>query len=153
MLNYAKRSHLTVMKQPYYVPINEQYLLAQPKNLTQENKAPSLEDMLEMDNHRLLDKVVTTALSISYRLKLYREGAYMLTNQWNELSKRIGQYPSNNTYEKRTLYKERDALEQSILDQKMQTWKDLNEPVSYFVELFHKREESLADKKILGEEN
>lgn len=134
----------------YVFPANEHYVLVPPAMPPAAVKAPSLEDILELDTHTLLDKAVQTALSISYRLTLYRQAAYLLTNQWNELSQRLGEYQRVGLYGTNSLYKERRAVEHALLDHKIQTWKDLNEPIRYFTELTHKRAESLTEQKLLG---
>ena len=51
---------------------------------------------------------------------------------------------------KSMLEKERNGLEMQMLENKHETWKDMNEPISYFIEQWHKRQELKQDKKILG---
>ncbi|RLF29178.1 MAG: hypothetical protein DRN14_02715 [Thermoplasmata archaeon] len=116
----------------------------------------SLEEILEQDSNKLLDKVVTTALCISYRLKLYRSTSYQLEQKWNEFSEQIGGlssfmlgYNQNIERRKSMLEKERTTIEKMMLENKHQTWKDLNEPISYFVDEWHKRQELKQDRKIL----
>lgn len=145
----------------YYSSQFQHYVYNQTKhsNTPQQNNDSgfSIEDILEQDSGKLLDKVVNTALSVSYRLRLYRESGYALQNKWNELSEQIGGlssfmlgYNMNIERRKSMLEKERNGLEMRMLENKHEAWKDLNEPISYFVEQWHKRQELKQDKKILG---
>jgi len=118
----------------------------------------SLDEILLQDSHTLLDKAVNTALSISYRVKIYKDTQFSLEEKWNELSSQIGALSTlplgeNMNIERRKsmLEKERNATERLFLENKLQTWKDLNEPVNPFIDYFHKEKASRLDQKILGE--
>jgi len=131
-----------------YLPLNTAYLPPQAQASSEPNNGFSLEDILEQDNNKLLDKVVNTALSITYRLKIYNDTQKALTEKWNELSFEISRHYYEQ-YSKSNASKERNQIEKMMLEQKHLAWKDLNEPTNYFVELFHKRQETKMDKKIL----
>ena len=146
----------------YATPVFEQYLYssrysAAPKKAIQtQSKGFSIEDILEQDNNRLLDKVVNTAFCITYRLKLYNDTVCSLENKWNELSQEIGQlapikigYNMNVERRRMALEKERNTTEKFLLEQKIKTWEDLTEPTSMFVDLWHKKNETKQDSKIL----
>jgi len=116
----------------------------------------SITDILKQDSHALLDKAVNTALSVSYRVKIYKDTQFSLEEKWNELSAQIGELYSfslghNMNIERRKsmLEKERNATERLSLENKLQTWKDLNEPVNAFIDYFHKEKSSRLDQKIL----
>jgi len=145
----------------YYSTQFQDYIYSQAKHINTPPQVSdsgfSIEDILEQDSGKLLDKVVSTALSLSYRLRLYRESGYALQNIWNETSEQIGGlssfmlgYNMNIERRKSMLEKERNGLEMRMLENKHETWKDLNEPISYFIEQWHKRQELKQDKKILG---
>ena len=145
----------------YYSPHLQHYIYNQTKHSNTPQQSGdsgfSIEDILEQDSNKLLDKGVNTALSLSYRLRLYRESGYSLQNKWNELSEQIGGlssfmlgYNMNIERRKSMLEKERNSLELRMFENKHETWKDLNEPISYFIEQWHKRQELKQDKKILG---
>ena len=116
----------------------------------------SMDDILKQDSHALLDKAVNSALSVSYRINIYKETRFSLEEKWNELSSQIGALSSiplgeNMNIERRKsmLEKERNATERLSLENKLQTWKDLNEPVNAFIDYFHKEKSSRLDQKIL----
>jgi len=120
------------------------------------NNSFSLDEILLQDSTRLLDQVVNTALNISYRIKIYRDSNVALENKWNELSSEIGGLNSfslgyNMNIERRRsmLEKERNSIEKQRLENKLQTWNDLNEPVRYMVQNFHKHLESKQDHKLI----
>lgn len=150
-------------KPDYYgTPVFERYLYnvrysAAPKNAIQaQNNGFSIEDILEQDNHRLLDKVVNTAFSITYRLKLYEESKRFFEDKWNEMSLAMGEiegfkvgYNANVDRRKSMLLKERNLIDLKMLENKHETWKDLIEPTMMFVDLWHKKNETRQDAKIL----
>ncbi|MEI8348727.1 MAG: hypothetical protein WCI77_01100 [Candidatus Omnitrophota bacterium] len=149
----------------YGTPVFERYLYSsryQPtpqKAVQSQDGGFSLEAILGMDEAKLLDKVVNTAFCITYRLKIYNNTVSVLENQWNELSKEIGQlysfklgYNMNIERRRMALEKEKKGTENLLLEQKIKAWEDLSEPTSMFVDLWHKRLEGQQDKKILGEQ-
>lgn len=144
----------------YYTPFFQQYLYSSGKPCKPERSPASgfsIEEILEQDSGKLLDKVVNTALSVAYRLKLYRASSYALESKWNELSGQIGElsgfrtgYNMNIERRKSMLEKEKNSLEMRMLENRHETWKDLNEPITYFINEWHKRQELKQDRKILG---
>jgi hypothetical protein len=101
---------------------------------------------------------VNTALNITYRLRVYRSVNEALEAKWNELSSGIGELSSfkigyNMSVERRRsmLEKERNAIEKQRLEHKLQTWEDLNEPIRYLIEDFHKHRELKNDQKTLSD--
>jgi len=157
--NYSKQ-------EPYNNPVFDKYLYHQQQKLysppSYPNETPasdnsfSLDEILLGDSNRLLDQVVNTALNISYRLKIYRDTNIALDEKWNELSEEIGGlssfqlgYNMNIERRKGMLEKERNSIEKQRLEQKVNTWGDLNEPVRYFVQTFHKHLETKQDQKLI----
>ena len=150
--NYKPVKHYNQYLQEYLYSPKQPY---KPHQST--DSGFSIEDILEQDSGKLLDKVVNTALSLSYRLRLYRESGYALEHKWNELSEQIGElsavgitYNTNLARRKSMLEKERNSLEMRMLENKHETWKDMNEPINSFVDYWHKRNELKQDKKFLG---
>ena len=116
----------------------------------------SLDDILLQVSTALLDKLVNTAFTITYRLKIYNSINNALDSQWNEVRSEIsnlsGFYPGSNINierRKSMLSKELLGIERLLLEQKVQCWKDLSYPTNYFVDLFHKHLEQKADQRIL----
>ena len=153
-------------QEPYNNPAFDKYLyhnrqkLYSPPSYSNETPASdnsfSLDEILLQDSSRLLDQVVNTALNISYRLKIYRDTNTALDEKWNELSAEIGGlgsfqlgYNMNIERRKGMLEKERNSLEKQKLEQKVLTWGDLNEPIRYFVQDFHKHLETKQDQKLI----
>jgi len=150
------------MKFSYYNPSKSYdgslYQNVLPKYEPVRQESFSLDSILNQESYALLDKAVNTALSISYRLKLYDHALISLESRWNDLSSKIGELYSfglgnNMNIERRKsmLEKERSAIEFSLMDHRLQTWKDLNEPTNYFVGLWHKGKELKQDRNLLGE--
>jgi len=153
------------MKFNYYTPAKpskmyEGYLNQKPfpSVADPEKGSFSLDNILNQDSLALADKAVNTAFSIAYRVQIYRDTRFSLESKWNELSSQIGELSSfylggNMNIERRKsmLEKERNGIEHLFLDNKLQTWKDLNEPTSYFLSLWHKNQALKQDRKLLGE--
>ncbi|MCK4792644.1 MAG: hypothetical protein KAV87_53435 [Desulfobacteraceae bacterium] len=121
-----------------------------------EDKASSIDSILELDSRALLDKVVNTSFNIVYRIKLYND--ITKTIEYNRLktSSSITQLydwlpGTNMNVERRKsmLIKELHSLDRQKLEEKLTCWKDLTEPTSYLVSLFHKNQELKQDKKLL----
>ena len=157
--NYSKQ-------EPYNNPAFDKYLYHQQQKLysppsystapPEPDNSFSLDEILLGDSNKLLDQVVNTALNISYRLKIYRDTNIALDEKWNELSTEIcglssSQLGYNMAIEGRKgmLEKERNSIEKQKLEQKVNTWGDLNEPVRYFVQNFHKHLETKQDQKLI----
>ena len=120
--------------------------------------ASSLDEILLQDSNKLLDQVVNTALNITYRLRVYHDITSSLETKWNELSAEIGELSSfkvgyNMSVERRRsmLEKERNTIEKQRLEHKLQAWEDLNEPIRYLIQDFHKHRELKNDQKILSD--
>jgi len=118
----------------------------------------SLDDILLQDSNKLLDQVVNTALNITYRLRVYRDITSSLESKWNELSAEIGELKSfklgyNMSVERRRsmLEKERNTIEKQQLEHKLQAWDDLNEPIRYLIQDFHKHRELKSDQKTMSD--
>jgi len=119
--------------------------------------SPSIDSLLDQDSHTLLDKVVNTACSIVYRLRIYRDVNAELDYSWlrtkNELLELQSSFyrGANMNVERRKsmLTKELLQLDKQKLEQKVECWKDLNEPVSYLVNSFHQNQELKQDRKML----
>lgn len=116
----------------------------------------SLDEILLQDSNRLLDQVVNTAFNITYRIRIYRDINASLESKWNELSSELGAlsgfrlgYNMNVERRKSMLEKERNAIEKQQLEHKLQTWDDLNSPIRYLIQDFHKHREFLSDQKTL----
>lgn len=151
--------------QNYNNPVFDSYLyqVAKPKyHASQsdvkpaENDSFSLDDILLQDSTALLDKVINTACSITYRLKIYHDINQSLDEQWNTLRAQVGDisgfYPGTNMNierKKSMITKELLGIEKQKLEHKVQCWKDLIEPTNYFVDLFHKHISQKADQKIM----
>ncbi len=147
-------------KPNYSVKPYEGYLAQKPfpSVADPENKSFSLDNILNQDSLALADKAVNAAFSIAYRVQIYRDTRFSLESKWNELSSQIGEsssfahgYNMNGDSQKSMFEKERNAIERLFIENKLQTWKDLNEPTSYFLSLFHKNQELKQDRKFLGD--
>ncbi len=118
----------------------------------------SLDEILLQDSTALLDKVINTACSINYRLKIYHDINQSLDEQWNTLRAEAGDmsafYPGTNMNierKKSMITKELMGIEKQKLEHKVQCWKDLVAPTNYFVDLFHKHQSQKSDQKIMRE--
>ena len=118
----------------------------------------SLDAILNQDSLALVDKAVNTALGIAYRVQIYRDAHFSLESRWNELSNELGALTSftlgyNMNIERRRsmIVKERNETERLILENKLQTWKDINEPLATFLDQFHREKALRLDRGILGE--
>lgn len=147
----------------YGTPVFDRYLYESrykaepPKPSQTESNGFCLEDILGLDESRLLDKVVNTALSITYRLRLYEDSVRLFDSKWNEMSLAIGEvesfkvgYNANIDRRKSMLIKERNTLELKALENRLLAWKDMGYASNQFLTYFHKRLEGVQDKKILG---
>lgn len=142
----------------YLIVTGQKNYAPQPETrVPSETGSSSIENILEQDTHALLDKVVTTAFSIVYRLKIYKDITSELTYNWlktkNELLELQSTfYPGvNMNIERRKsmLNKELNAIDKQRLEQKVECWKDLSQPVNYFVDFFHQTQELKQDRKLL----
>jgi len=132
----------------------EKYISQETK--TSDDEGFSLDEILLQDSTALLDKVINTACSINYRLKIYHDINKSLDEQWNQVRAEVGDisgfYPGTNMNIERKrsmLTKELLGIEKHKMDHKVQCWKDLTYPTSYFVDLFHKHQSQKSDEKIL----
>lgn len=121
-----------------------------------EDKASSLDSILELDSRALLDKVVNTSFNIVYRIKLYNDITKTIDYNRLKTSSSITQLydwlPGTNANVERRksmLIKELHNFDRQKLEEKLNCWKDLTEPTSYLVNLFHKNQELKQDKKLL----
>lgn len=135
-----------------YAKLSENYK-AEPQTY---KKSFSIDDILDSDQNRLLDKVVNTAFSLTYRLKLYRNSQHSLESRWNELSEQIGElsgfrlgYNMNVERRKSMLEKERGTLERQMLEDKLLAWKDIGYSSQSFTQYFHDNLALKQDRKIL----
>jgi len=152
----------------YNNPIFDKYLYQQISNqntyAAKQQEQPSadsgfsLDEILLQDSTALLDKVINTACSINYRLKLYHDINKSLDDQWNKLRAEVGDmssfYPGTNMNierKKSMITKELLGIEKQRLEHKVMCWKDLIEPTNYFVDLFHKHISQKSDQKIMRE--
>ena len=157
--NYSNSRNYSNPAFDKYLYHNRQKLYSPPSYSTppsEPDNSFSLDEILLGDSNKLLDQVVNTALNISYRLKIYRDTNIALDEKWNELSAEIGGlssfqlgYNMNIERRKGMLEKERNSIEKQKLEQKVNTWSDLNEPVRYFVQNFHKHLETKQDQKLI----
>ena len=157
--NYSNSGSYTNPAFDKYLYQNRQKLYSPPsysKPTPHSDNSFSLDEILLQDSSRLLDQVVNTALNISYRLKIYRDTNTALDEKWNEMSAEIGGlssfrlgYNMNIERRKSMLEKERNSLEKQKLEHKLQTWDDLNEPIRYLVQDFHKHLETKQDQKLI----
>ena len=137
----------------YLSPKAQKPVVALPEVNTEPS---SLDDLLGQESKALLDRAVGVACGIVYRLQLYRKSAYVLEQKWNELSRDIGElsgfktgYNMNVERKRSMLLKERNSIELAMLENKHETWKDLNEPTYRFTETFHKAAEAKNTDNIL----
>ena len=120
-----------------------------------DSKAGSIEAILEQDAHALLDKVVTTAFSIVYRIQIYNDVQKMIDYNRLKSSSQFSQLydlmPGNMSIERRKsmLIKEMHQLDHQKLEEKVNCWKDLTEPVNGLVGFFHQSKELKQDRKFL----
>lgn len=120
-----------------------------------DSKAGSIEAILEQDAHALLDKVVTTAFSIVYRIQIYND--IQKTFDYNKLkmSSQFSQLydlmPGSTNTERRKsmLMKEMNQLDRQKLEEKVNCWSDLTEPINGLVGFFHQSKELKQDRKFL----
>ena len=116
----------------------------------------SIESIIEQDSKALLDKVVSTACSIVYRLRISSEINnsldYSRVNLRNQLHELYGWHTGMNANVDRRrsmLIKEIQSIDRFKLEEKVNCWKDLSKPVGYFVDFFHQAHEVANDKKLL----
>jgi len=147
-------SNSLISNKYFYLQRAKEY--SQPPYSPRQAKDTSIDDILLQDSTALLDKLVNTAFTITYRLKLYREINYSLDRQWNEIRAEVSDlsvfYPGSNMNAERRksmLTKKLLGIEKMKLEHKVQCWKDLVYPTNYFTGLFHKHLEQKADQSIL----
>lgn len=119
----------------------------------------SIDDILAVSSEALFDKVMNTALAIISRLKIHRYINYRLdyqslyiTNKVLELSGFYNSRDSNIEQLKNAFTSEILKLEQQKLQEKVTCWRDLLEPMRYFLNLFFQHKELQNDRKLLEEE-
>jgi hypothetical protein len=121
-------------------------------------KEPSIEAILEQDAHALLDKVVTAAFSIVYRIQIYNDIKRTWDYNWlrtrNELLDLESSFyrgrNMNIERKKSMLAKELMNIERLRLEERVNVWKDLAEPVNNFVNFFHQGRELKQERSFLG---
>jgi len=148
--NKQRDRYLIVTGQKKYSPTPLQY------TPPQEDKSASIETILEQDSRALLDKVVTTAFSIVYRIQIYNDIQKKLDYNRLKTSSNLTQLydwipGTNMNVERRKsmLIKELHNFDRQKLEEKAACWKDLSQPINDFVQLFHKNEELKQDRKLL----
>lgn len=120
-----------------------------------DSKAGSIEAILEQDAHALLDKVVTTAFSIVYRIQIYNDAQktidYNRLKSSSQFSQLYDLMPGSTNTERRKsmLIKEMHQLDRQKLEEKVNCWKDLSEPVNGLVGFFHQNKELKQDRQFL----
>lgn len=135
----------------------KQYAPPSESGVAYESKASSIESILDQDAHALLDKVVSAAFSIVYRLKIYRDISSQLDYNWFKTKNELLELESsfyrgqNMNVERRKsmLSKELLQLDRQKLEQKVECWKDLSQPINYFVDFWHQTQELKQDRKFL----
>lgn len=148
--NQAQDRYKVLTGQKLYTPQSS----VQPEY---DSKVGSIESILEQDAHALLDKVVTTAFSIVYRIQIYndvnRTIDYNKLKTGSQLRRLYDWIPGGNmniSRQQSMLVKELHSLDKQKLEEKVSAWKDMSQPINYFVELFHQSKELKQDKKLLG---
>lgn len=130
-----------------------------PERIPKNPNTSSIDVLIDSDAHTLLDKVVNTAFSIVYRLKIYNDISTQLVYTWLKTKNELLDLESsfyrganmNIERKKSMLTKELNQLTKQKLEQKVETWKDINEPIGYLVKVFHDNRELLQDQKMLKE--
>lgn len=160
--NYAK----TMYADKYLGQIKDKYLyLTGQKNYSPTTIEPkptdtsSIDSLIDLDSKALLDRVINTACSIVYRLKIYKDITSQLDysslkakNELLDLESSFYRGRNMNIERRKSMiFKELMQLNKQRSDQKVETWKDLSQPVSYFVNLFHENKEIQQDQKMLKE--
>ena len=149
----------TITQQDRYTYITGQkkYAITAPTTKEPVSSTSSIEDLLDQDSHALLDKVVNTAFSIVYRIRIYNDINKNLDNNWlktkNALSQLYEWKPGTNMNierRKSMLIKELHGIDKQKLEEKIACWKDMSQPVNYLVQFFHQNKELQQDKKLLN---
>ncbi len=119
-------------------------------------KTSSIENILEQDSQSIQDKLIHTAFSIVYRIRIYNDITGQLDYNWLKTKSGLTQLDDwlpglNQNVERRKsmLTKELHALDKQRLEEKVNCWKDLSEPSGYFLDLMHQHKELKQDKAIL----
>ena len=138
-----------------YLTGQKDYICRSPEPQA-EDKASSIDSILELDSRALLDRVVNTSFNIVYRIKLYDDITKTIDYNRLKTSSGIAQLyewlpGTNMNIERRKsmLIKELHSLDKQKLEEKIACWKDLTEPTQYLVGLFHKNQALKQDKKLL----
>lgn len=155
-LHPVKPEHIIIQQDRYrYITGQKDYTPLKPEPRA-EDKTSSIDSILELDSKALLDKVVNTSFSIVYRLKLYNDITktidYNRLKTGSSITQLYDWIPGTNMNierRKSMLIKELHGLDRQKLEEKLNCWKDLSEPVNYLVGLFHKNQELKQDKKLL----
>jgi len=123
-----------------------------------EAKASSIDDIVSRDSIAVLDKLKNSSLAIAYRIRINGTINNILDYNWYCIRKDMVNmdifYPikSMGTERKKsTLISELFKVYKTMIDEKKDLWKDLNEEMRYFIHLFHSYNQLKQDKKLLTE--
>ena len=130
-----------------------------PKDTSSESpKSSSIDNILEGDTEKLLDKIMNSARSIFSRLTIHQYTNNKMDSQLLTVSNKLLElerlfFPGTGSFEQmeNALTSEIHAVERQKLMEQLSCWKDLQEPMRYFIHLFHEHKALLQDKKLLEE--
>lgn len=148
--NEARDRYLIVSGQKRYAP-----MVTYNSAVVPDSKAGGIEAILEQDAYALLDRVVQASFSIVYRIQIYNDVQKTLDYNRLKMSSQFRQLyellPGNANVERRKsmLIKEMNQLDRQRLEEKVNCWKDLAEPVNGLVDFFHQSRELKQDRKFL----
>ena len=116
----------------------------------------SIDDVLAQDSREVFDKIKHTALNVAYRIKIHNDISYILSYNWytarREFLAMSQLYPVRDHGSERRrsmLTSDLFKIYKNMMDEELQCWKDLQEPMMYFIHLFHHYKRLGQDRKMI----
>lgn len=118
----------------------------------------SLDEIMGQDSREILDKIKTTSLCIAYRIKIHYSIDSQFESGWSSLKNELVGMDTfyrvrfqGSERRRSTLISELAKVYKGKMEEELQCWKDLVEPMRYFVHLFHQYVRQRQEKKMIGE--
>ena len=142
----------------YHHKQNNYQTLQYALHKSEETNNSTIDDILIQDSRAALDRIKNTALNRAYRIKINKNINHQLDFNWQTINNdmlRLEQfYPARDSGSERrrsTLLSELFKVYKDRFDEQVNCWKDLQEPMRYFINLFHQYKNLKQDKKLLEE--
>ena len=114
----------------------------------------TINNLIDQESAAIKDQLNLSANAIKDRLKLNHEFKYCMTYHWLYTKDRIDEisvnfYSQNSGRRIANLESQLVNIDRTILEQKIEAWKDVVPEMEKFITLFHKHNELKADQELI----